>query len=171
MTLEYVRHRAQNGVDKSQHEPPRGDNEDRLMAAAATFERVVRDAMEREGLTLLSLAQASGVKRTQLYTYFNGTHVPNRRTLERVAGPLGLRVDELAEVWPTSVPKQPRSGIVTDPGLGRLTDAINRLAEVLEGRWRVLDELVEEGIDADPDPAPADPRPPASMHRRPPDAT
>lgn len=113
-----------------------------------------------------ALTELAGVRYQTLMDWYAGRTAPSTGPLSAIATTLDIPVADLWAAWERSGP-----GIVTDPGLGRLTDAINRLAEVLEGRWRVLDEMVEEGIDADPDPAPADPRPPASMHRRPPDAT
>lgn len=124
--------------------PPRtgqGGTDDRSMPAAdpgQEFERVVRDAMDREDLSLVALARATGIDRGRWYTWFRGENAPQPRTLIRAAPILKLTVDDLMSPW-GGLP--PRSGTVTDPGLGALTDAINRLADVLGGN---VDELAAE---------------------------
>lgn len=140
----------------------KGGTTDRQMAAV-TFERVVRDAMDRKELTLYALAAASGVKRTQWYTYFDGSHVPRRETLAKAAGVLGVSLEDLLAPFPEQPPRRGRES-VTDPGLAELTAAIVALTRVLSGDSRLV-QAIREGLSQDQDQAPED-RPQPSRRRR-----
>jgi ribosome-binding protein aMBF1 (putative translation factor) len=58
----------------------------------------VRSPRKRRGLTITTLAQASGMERPNLSRLEHGKHVPSLDTLERVAKALGVRVVELVAV-------------------------------------------------------------------------
>lgn len=110
---------------------------------AAAFERLVREAMQREDLTLYALARASGIERNSWYAWFRGDYRPQPRTLARAAPFLNLTVDELSAPWGAL---RPEATVTDASGLINLTAAINRLAAVLEGRLEGLEPELEEGI-------------------------
>jgi hypothetical protein len=112
------------------------------MPAASQFEHLVRGAMDRQSLSMLQLGRDSRIPPQRWYAWFRGENQPSPRVLARATTILGLSVEELLAPYGG----MPRPGVVTDPGLGALTEAINRLADVLSGQLDVLQPEVEAGI-------------------------
>lgn len=100
---------------------------DRPMAAHSEFARVVRDAMDREDLSLSALARESGVDRSRWYAWFRGENTPQSRTLVRAAKVLGVDVQDLTAPWGGL--RSPE--LITDSGLTALVTAIGDLVDLL----------------------------------------
>jgi transcriptional regulator with XRE-family HTH domain len=106
--------------------------------AAQEFERIVRDAMDREDLSLSALARESGVDRGRWYAWFRGDNAPQPRTLRKAATALGLQVTQLTAPWGGMGPVGPEG--VTDAGIRDLMTAVNDLVGLLR-------PLAEQAVD------------------------
>lgn len=104
------------------------------MAAAAQFERIVRDAMGREHLSLVQLARESGVDRGRWYSWFRGDHAPKRRSLTRAADALGVPVEDLLAPF----------GNTETPPPDDYRGGVSVLIEKLDRQAEVITELVVE---------------------------
>jgi len=61
------------------------------------FKRNLRKLIQRNGMTVLELAEKSDTLHVQIYNYLNPKKYvsPNATTLERLANALGVTMDEL----------------------------------------------------------------------------
>ena len=60
---------------------------------ADPFASFCRRLMEEKGLTILALAEMTGIDRTQLSTYLNGRFMPTPRNKKKITDALGVDYD------------------------------------------------------------------------------
>lgn len=102
----------------------------------------VRDLMEARGLTPYALAKAAGVDATYVYRILKGQGKrPSHATLTRLAGVLGVTVEELTGVDLPPVRVVP--GTVDMPG--PLLRVMERLGQYINDRdWEVVAGILED---------------------------
>lgn len=117
--------------------------------AAASFQSLVREAMEREQLSLDALSRVSKIGRNSWYAWFDGRYRPTMRLLRRAAPVLKLTVEELAAPWGESNSdpgNRDGAGVAVLSRLDALVEAVSGLvSELREARLERADLLEEIG--------------------------